>query len=201
MRDNFLWVWLLLLLGGVFLGTAVVRQTVVRLDYQPIVTDALTSFPIEPTSKAVDSLSEHTTIIQRFIAPVSYISDITIGVRNFRKAPSDALLVVDLVNAQDTIISSVTVQVGSFGSNDLTSVPLSSVLHVGDSYSILLHTMGIVKEHAVTVSYEPSVESYPKGSLHIRNDITGKIRDIDGNIRFQLLRRPTLRAVLVTLLH
>lgn len=135
------------------------------------------------------------TVTQTFRATARQISHVGIGASNSLSAPGDAVLVFELTDEHGTSLASGTLSVQTLRTDGTTRIALPLSVQEGSLYHFHISTRGVDRTHALALWYEPSGRHFPGGDASIRHD-DGRIEQLKGNVRFEIVRLPT-RAVFV----
>jgi len=198
---TFVTLWLAALLCSLTVaGIAVVRLSGV-LEYEPIIINALT--PIKNNRKNTIQFNDQYTVRQTFQAHTPNMSDIGLYIVNNNNTDREAVLTIELLNAQHKAIFTWHTQIKNLRADDITIIPAQVRLQRGEKYTLQLHTNGVEQGSELIVYYENDATTFPDGDAELAVEQNGsrQIQQLPGNIHFQILRHPTKWVIWDTLVY
>lgn len=195
------WVWMLAAtFSGVLLAIILFRLAA-TMAYKPITLEGLT--PLPKSVQGDVKLSDGRAITQSFRAGARQMSHLGIGIANLREADARGVVTVTLKNASGAQIIKRNLALSTLRADDITIVPARANLVPGAHYILTLRTHGVLPAHALSVFYEGDARGFPEGNAMLLVDGKGSTehRPLSGNIRFQILRRPTGSVLADAVLH
>jgi len=186
------WAWLLAGLFGVTLAGVVIVRVAGPLGYEPALVEALA--PQTITTKQAINLNDLRRIEQTFSVKGKVMSHVGVRIANLRAANPDSVITVSLHSKTGSELGRAQGRLGDFRHDDITLLPIRATLNQGHNYVISVSSNGIPQGRDVSVFREQADEKVANAEIRIVNkhDTTEEVSAASGNIRFQILARPSL---------
>ena len=126
------------------------------------------------------------------------VTHIGVGVANFGDASDDAVVIVRLIDSFDTTVAESEVLVSALRNDDVTLLPVKVKLSSLQEYEVVINTRGVSGGNGLTVSYEPEQSDEWGRAVITKGGLL--VKELDGNIRIQLLRRHNYRSLITRII-
>lgn len=185
------WIWIIFAVASFFMSWVMFFLIQAeRMENRPVITEGV-AYPVLEVKNGLDLYDEN-TIIQEFISFEGEISHVGIGISSFRNADPEAQILVSIVDWRGGVVKTANKKLKEFYADDYRKIAFNVLLNKQEKYQLRIESKGIKKENAVSLYYEPKINSYEDGELFIvsKND-SAKHRQV-GHIGFQIIRYPTI---------
>ncbi|MCH8748704.1 hypothetical protein IH781_03045 [Patescibacteria group bacterium] len=200
-RNQFWFVWILLVLAGVVLAATLVTSTKTRLDYQAIVVEGTAALPTDD-QQLRRHLHDGDELTQWFVAPTRRLVRIGLGASDPRLNPPAALLIVDLVSEAGDVIASTSTSVSQLREDDITLLPLVATIKPGSRYGLLIRTTGVSESQPIDIYYDSDELAPPDTLIEYRAAETPeRVEQLPGALRWQVIQDFTSRGVVDAFWH
>lgn len=183
------WVWLIMVASFVLFAAILFFQSREIVINKPIVSEGVALVPVSQSDGI--GLYDNRELMQEFLPAESGEAFYLVGIRNTRGTNAEAIVEVGISDSRGNLLAKQEKRVSGLWDDDLTPFHTKVVLLAGQKYRLSIKTKGVEDKNALSVYYEPRINSLPDVQLFSKKTNSEVVKTEVGHIGFKVLRVPS----------